>query len=104
MACNDTITVSLDDLPLSSVTLCLDPVCMARRAAKWAQECGEEPEYVTCPVCHGHGLMQGDGSGWDGTAYHDPGCDFCQGGGAVPKHVALEYKRTKRAATREERP
>jgi hypothetical protein len=29
--------------PLSSVRLCLDPACMARREAEWAQMCREDP-------------------------------------------------------------
>ncbi len=44
----------------------------------------DETTFVTCPVCHGHGEPQGDGSGWDGASMHTPACDFCAGRGAVP--------------------
>lgn len=50
------------------------------------------PLRVTCPKCDGKHPSTGDGSGWDGANYHDPGCDFCQGEGVVPKTAADSYR------------
>lgn len=30
-----------------------------------------------CPEGHAEPLLQGDGYGWDGAAYHTPPCDVC---------------------------
>lgn len=37
-----------------------------------------------CPVCKGNHPPTGDGSGWDGAVFHDPGCPACGGACFVP--------------------